>query len=163
MATAVIFAPQKCAFSGIRIYPGKGKTYVQKDCKIFKFIDGKSEALFQKKRNPRRIAWTAAYRHAHKKGLVVEKSKKRTRRAYKAERAIVGLNLESLRAKRNQNKSERQAQRDLALREIKEKKASEKAKKKAKVAAAAAAQQKAAQPAQRQQKQRGAKGAKGGR
>ena len=68
------------------------------------------------KRNPRRIAWTAAYRHAHKKGLVVEKSKRKTRRAFKAERAIVGMNLESLRAKRNQNKSERQAQRELALR-----------------------------------------------
>mmetsp|Transcript_12051 Transcript_12051/g.16015 ORF Transcript_12051/g.16015 Transcript_12051/m.16015 type:complete len:158 (+) Transcript_12051:43-516(+) len=152
MATAAIFAPQRCFFSGIRCYPGKGKTYVQRDCKTFRFENGKSEALFLMKRNQRRIAWTVAYRHAHKKGLVVEKSKRRTRRAYKAERAIVGMNLESLRAKRNQNKSERQAQRDLALREIKEKKAAEKAKKSAKKAAAA---QKAAQPAQKQQKQRG--------
>ena len=160
MATAVIFAPQKCMFSGIRVYPGKGKTFVQRDCKIFKFIDGKSEALFHMKRNPRRIAWTAAYRHAHKKGLVVEKSKRRTRRAFKAERAIVGMNLESLKAKRNQNKSERQAQRELALREIKEKKAAEKAKKAKQAAAQQKAAAAAAQPAQKQQKQRG-KGAKG--
>ena len=68
------------------------------------------------KRNPRRIAWTAAYRHTHKKGLVVEKSKRRTRRVYKTERAIVGMNLERIHAKRNQNKSQRQAQRELAVR-----------------------------------------------
>mmetsp|Transcript_7319 Transcript_7319/g.20820 ORF Transcript_7319/g.20820 Transcript_7319/m.20820 type:complete len:157 (-) Transcript_7319:47-517(-) len=155
MATAAIFAPQKCAFSGFRIYPGKGRIFVQKDCKSFKFMDSKSESLWHMKRNPRRISWTAAYRHAHKKGLVAEKAKRKTRRTQKAQRAIVGMNIEALRAKRNQTKSERQAQRELALREIKDKKASEKAKKNISKNARAAHEK---QP--RQQKQRG-KAAKG--
>ena len=156
MATAAIFAPQKCAFSGFRIYPGKGRIFVQRDCKTFKFIDSQSERLWKMKRNPRRISWTAAYRHAHKKGLVAEKAKKRTRKTFKAERAIVGMNLDAIRAKRNQDKGERQAQRELALREIKERKAADAAKKKANKKANADVKSHA-----RVQKQRGKAGGKG--
>lgn len=136
------------------------------------------------KRNPRRISWTAAYRHAHKKGLVAEKAKKRTRKTFKAERAIVGMNLDAIRAKRNQDKGERQAQRELALRynlrsfvtaciffffdcgdmilmnfecrEIKERKAADAAKKKANKKANADVKSHA-----RVQKQRGKAGGKG--
>merc|ERR1719509_595183 len=54
------------------------------------------------KRNPRNISWTVLYRRKHKKGLEEDVTKKRTRRAQKFQRAVVGATLQDIMAKRNQ-------------------------------------------------------------
>lgn len=81
-------------------------------------LDGKSESQFLDKKNPRKIHWTQVYRRMHKKGIVEEIRKRRARKAVKAPRAIVGLAVDALNAKRNQTDDARKAAREAALRYV---------------------------------------------
>jgi len=130
----------------------------------FFFLSNKCEASFHMRRNPRKITWTQIYRRVHKKGALEETQKKRARKTVKVQRAIVGATLEVIKAKRNQKPEQRAAQRESALREIKEKKRAEtKAKKDMKEKITKTGTKPAAkQPKQPKQNQKGAR-PKGGR
>ncbi|GAA6012840.1 hypothetical protein JCM10207_005381 [Rhodosporidiobolus poonsookiae] len=104
-----------CSFSGYKIYPGKGKLYVRSDSKIYRFVSSKEESLFLQRKNPRKLAWTVVYRRVNKKGITEEQAKKRSRKTVKAQRGIVGADLTSILAKRNQKPEVREAQRAAAL------------------------------------------------
>ncbi|KAK3819802.1 MAG: ribosomal protein L24e-domain-containing protein [Benniella sp.] len=145
-----------CAFSGAKIYPGKGKIYVRVDNRSFRFVNGKTESLFLQRKNPRKISWTVLFRRMHKKGISEEVAKKRTRRTVKHQRAVVGASWEAIRAKRNQKPEVRAAARAAALRDGKEKKKADESNKKAEKAKSA---QSAARGQPKVSKQ-GAKGAK---
>lgn len=146
-------------FSGQRIYPGKGKIYVRGDSKTFRFQNGKSESLFLQRKNPRRIAWTVLYRRQHRKGISEEVAKKRTRRAVKSQRAIVGASLDVIKERRTMRPEARSAARLSAIKESKEKRAAAVAEKKAEKAKSAAQAAKG-QPSGRIASKQGAKGAR---
>ncbi|KAG2199994.1 ribosomal protein L24e-domain-containing protein [Mucor mucedo] len=130
-----------CSFSGHKIYPSKGKTYVRIDS------SGKAASYFIQRLNPRKIKWTVIYRRLNKKGMTEEAAKKRSRRTVKHERAVVGASWDAIRAKRNQKPDARAAARQAAISKSKD----------AKKAAAAA--KKAAAPAgQAKVSKQGAKG-----
>ncbi|KAL9541334.1 hypothetical protein MBANPS3_009185 [Mucor bainieri] len=130
-----------CSFSGHKIYPAKGKTYVRVDSSAtFRFINGKAASYFLQRLNPRKIRWTVIYRRLNKKGMTEEVQKKRSRRTVKHERAVVGASWDAIRAKRNQKPDARAAARQAAISKSKD----------AKKAAAAA--KKAANPAGSQAK-----------
>uniref|UniRef100_A0A1Q3F8F5 Large ribosomal subunit protein eL24 n=1 Tax=Culex tarsalis TaxID=7177 RepID=A0A1Q3F8F5_CULTA len=131
-----------CAFSGFKIYPASGKTLVKADGKTFTFINKKCERSFLMKRNPRKVKWTVLYRRKHKKGIVEEAAKKRSRRTQKFQRAIVGASITDIMAKRNMKPEVRKAQRDQAIKVAKEAKKAKQAEKKV-TKAPAAKQQKA--------------------
>ncbi|EAT39916.1 AAEL008329-PA [Aedes aegypti] len=135
-----------CAFSGFKIYPASGKTLVKADGKTFTFINKKCERSFLMKRNPRKVKWTVLYRRKHKKGMVEEAAKKRTRRTMKFQRAIVGASITDIMAKRNMKPEVRKAQRDQAIKVAKEAKKAKQAEKKVTKA-----------PASKQQKTKAAK------
>merc|ERR1711920_944223 len=109
-----------CGYSGYKIYPCRGSTYVKSDGKVFKFLDGRSMKAHLLKRNPRKVTWTVLYRRKHRKGVEEEATKKRTKRNTKFQRAIVGASLNEILAKRNQKPELRKAQRDEAIRAAKE-------------------------------------------
>ncbi|CAO3596678.1 unnamed protein product [Absidia cylindrospora] len=103
-----------CAFSGFKIYPARGKTYVRIDSSTYKYINnieiGPSVSSM--------------------KGVTEEIAKKRSRRTVKHERAIAGASWDAIRAKRNQKPDARAAARQAAIAKSKEsKKASQAAKK----------------------------------
>ena len=97
---------------------------------------------------PRRVdAHQIMYRRMHKKGTMEENAKKKGRKVNKtATKAVVGASLELIKAKRNQKPEVRQAARDAALREVKERAKTKQAAKK--VEKKVAAPTKAAAPKQ---------------
>ncbi|KAI8638838.1 ribosomal protein L24e-domain-containing protein [Parasitella parasitica] len=120
-----------CSFSGHKIYPAKGKTYVRIDSRIFRFINGKAASYFLQRLNPRKIRWTVIYRRLNKKGMAEEILKKRSRRTVKHERAVVGASWDAIRAKRNQKPDARAAARQAAISKSKDAKKAAAAAKKA--------------------------------
>jgi len=146
-----------CSFSGYKIYPGHGKTYVRTDNRAFRFLNSKSASLFLQRKNPRKVHWTILFRRLHKKGITEETAKKRTRRNVRVQRAVVGATLEQIRAKREQKPELRQEVRAKAIDLAKKKKREEADKKKtekAKVTTAARGQPK---PKVSKQQQKGAR------
>merc|ERR1712126_376043 len=109
-----------CNYSGYKVYPSRGITYIKADGKTFRFLDGRSKKAHMLKRNPRKVTWTVLYRRKHRKGVEEEAAKKRTKRTHKFQRAIVGASLNEILAKRNQKPELRKAQRDEAIRAAKE-------------------------------------------
>merc|ERR1711877_47881 len=124
---------------------------VKGDGKSYKFLSSRTHKAHMLKRNPRKITWTVLYRRKHKKGLEEDVTNKRTRRAQKFQRAVVGATLQDIMAKRNQKPEVRKAQREQAIRAAKELKKTAKATTK-KPAAAAAPKAKAAAKAQKASK-----------
>jgi len=117
---------------------------VRADQKSFKFINRKSKSQFLQRLNPRKIAWTQLYRRMHKKGTMEESTRKKTRKVSKTtNKAVVGMTLDVIKAKRSQKPEVRAAAREAALREIKERNKAKQAAKKA--------EQKTKAPPQKQQ------------
>lgn len=92
-----------CSFIGYKIYSRCKRRYVGTNRKVFHFFNAKCESAFLSKWNPRQMNWTVLYRKWHKKKEHLEEiQKRRTRRAVKFLRAIIGVSLTDIMAKRNQ-------------------------------------------------------------
>ncbi|KIJ49205.1 hypothetical protein M422DRAFT_28173 [Sphaerobolus stellatus SS14] len=117
------------SFSGYKIYPSKGQLFVRGDSKVFRFAASKNKSLFLQRKNPRKIAWTVVFRRMHKKGITEEVAKKRSRRAVKHQRGIVGADLAAIAARRNQTTAIRTQARQTAIAKAKEEKKAKEAKK----------------------------------
>nr|GMD82383.1 60S ribosomal protein L24-like [Ipomoea batatas]GME08582.1 60S ribosomal protein L24-like [Ipomoea batatas] len=124
-----------CRFSGAKIYPGKGIRFVRADSQVFLFANSKCKRYFHNRLKPSKLTWTAVYRKQHKKDIAAEAAKKRRRTTKKPySRSIVGATLEVIQKKRSEKPEVRDAAREAALREIKERIKKTKDEKKAKKA-----------------------------
>jgi hypothetical protein len=85
----------------------------------FRFINGKNEACFHMKRNPRKLNWTLFYRRLRKKGTqedVLKKAKKRIVTSSVLSRGITGLSIDDLKAKKSEAPERRKAMREATVR-----------------------------------------------
>ncbi|MED6196261.1 60S ribosomal protein L24 [Stylosanthes scabra] len=124
-----------CRFSGQKIYPGKGIRFVRGDSQCKRY--------FHNRLKPSKLTWTAMYRKQHKKDIAqeaVKKKRRATKRPYS--RSIVGATLEVIQKRRTEKPEVRDAAREAALREIKERIKKTKDEKKAKKAETASKSQK---------------------
>ncbi|KAJ2778884.1 60S ribosomal protein L24, partial [Coemansia interrupta] len=120
-----------CSFSGYKIYPSRGRTFIRGDGRTFHFLSSKTESLFHQRKNPRKFDWTVVFRKMHRKGISEEVAKKRTRRAVKYNRSIVGASWDAINARRNEKTEVRSAARAEAVAKAKEARKEEAAKRKA--------------------------------
>merc|ERR1712232_495085 len=93
--STMVLKTESCRFSGLRVYPGHGMTFVRTDSQIFKFLNAKIQSLYRQRLKPSKLAWTFLYRKQHKKDQTTDAAKKK-RRVNKTtvSRSIVGASLE---------------------------------------------------------------------
>ncbi|CAJ1419348.1 unnamed protein product [Effrenium voratum] len=123
-----------CNYTEYRIYPGHGQKFIAKDAKVSFFITAKADSLYHQRIKPVKLRWTQAWRRMNKKGKVEEGAKKRTRKAQKFQKAIVGMSLDDIKQKKAQRPQLR-AEREKAAKEAKAKQAATQKKPAGKVAA----------------------------
>ncbi|XP_040991469.1 60S ribosomal protein L24-like [Juglans microcarpa x Juglans regia] len=139
----MVLKTELCRFSGAKIYPGEGIRFVRSDSQVFLFANSKCKRYFHNRLKPSKLTWTAMYRKQHKKDIAAEAVKKRRRATKKPySRSIVGATLEIIQKKRTEKPEVRDAAREAALREIKERIKKTKDEKKAKKAETMAKTQK---------------------
>merc|ERR1719247_1720272 len=97
----------------------KGKVDESGGGEVHFFISTKASSLFKQKIKPVKLRWTQAWRRMNKKGKADESGKKRTRKAQKFQKAIVGMSLEDLKKKKAQKPELRKAAQDAAAKEAK--------------------------------------------
>lgn len=124
----MVINTELCALSEYRIYPGNGKLMIRRDGKPIWLGSSKAHSLTLQRKKAAKLVWTQAWRRLHKKGIVETTSKKRTRRAGKVQRAVVGASLEDIKKKAAQKNELRTKAREAALKELKDRKATNKAK-----------------------------------
>jgi large subunit ribosomal protein L24e len=73
--------------------------FVRNDSKQFRFCRSKCHSNFKKKRNPRKVAWTKAYRKTRGKEMAVDSTfefEKRRNRPVKYNRELMGQTLQAM-------------------------------------------------------------------
>merc|ERR1711972_997721 len=83
------------------------------------FISAKADSLFHQRIKPVKLRWTQAWRRMNKKGKADEGGKKRTRKAQKIQKAIVGMSLDDIKKKKAQKPELRKQAQDAAAKESK--------------------------------------------
>ena len=119
----MVIKTDPCAFSEVKIYPGRGSKFAARDGKVHYFISSKVRSLFHQKIKPVKLTWTQASRRFNKKIKVDDIQKKRTRRTTRVQKAIVGMSLEEFKRKRAEDEKSRDKAHEASVKEIKERQA----------------------------------------
>merc|ERR1712118_269122 len=119
---AMVIKTETCSYSGFKVWPGRGKTYVRMDQKMFLFTDGKAEACFLMKRRNLTTKWTAHYRRINKKGISAEESTRRrkTKKSTAVRRDITGLNMELVQKAKASRANKSSSAKEIAQRNLKD-------------------------------------------
>lgn len=101
---------------------------IRRDGKPLWMGSSKAFSLTVQRKKAAKLVWTQAWRRLHKKGLTETTTKKRTRRAGKVQRAVVGATLEDIKKKAAQKSKLRSESKEAAVKELKDRKEANKAK-----------------------------------
>merc|ERR1719168_395294 len=115
----MVIKTELCTYTEYRIYPGHGQKYYARDAKTNFFVTSKADSLFHQRIKPVKLRWTQAWGRMNKKGKADEAAKKRTRKAQKFQKAIVGMSLEDIKKKKAQKPELRQQAVEAAAKEAK--------------------------------------------
>merc|ERR1711988_1328352 len=98
---------------------GRGQRFIARDGKVHFFITSKAKSLYKQRIKAVKLRWTQAWRRMNKKGKVDEQGKRRTRKAQKFQKAIVGMSLEDIKKKKAQKPELRKQAQEAAAKEAK--------------------------------------------
>merc|ERR1711907_314353 len=116
----MVIKTDPCAFSEMKIYPGRGTKFASKDGKTHLFISSKTRSLFHQRIKPVKLTWTQASRRFNKKTKIVEVQKKRTKRTTRVQKAVVGMTLDDIKRKRNETDEAKDAQLEATKKQLKD-------------------------------------------
>lgn len=135
----MVIKTESCFFTELKIFPGHGRRLVRRDGKLLAFIDQKSRSLYHQRKKAQKLRWTQSWRRRNKKGKVEAASKKKGKKQARVFKSIQGITIEDIKKRREVKPDLRKAQREAALREVKERSRKQKEdKKKVKPAGGAA-------------------------
>ena len=116
----MVIKTDPCAFTELKIYPGRGTKFAGKDGKVHFFVSTKARSLFHQKIKPVKLTWTQASRRFNKKIKVEDIQKKRTRKTTRVQKAVVGMSLDEIRRKRTEDTTTRDKALEASKKEIRE-------------------------------------------
>jgi len=90
---------QRCFFCSSPCYPGHGIQFVRNDSKSFRFCRPKCHKAFIKKRNPRKVRWTKAFRKSAGKEMAVDSTfdfERRRNQLMKYDREVVAATIRAM-------------------------------------------------------------------
>merc|ERR1719321_629604 len=122
----MVIKTDPCAFSEMKIYPGRGIKFAAKDGKTHFFISSKTRPLFHQKIKPVKLTWTQAWRRFNKKLQADVVERKKTRKTTRVQKAIVGMSLEDIKRRRTEKPEARDAELKKQEQAIKERKLKQK-------------------------------------
>ena len=117
----MVVKTEVCNFSENKIYPGKGIRIITRDGKLAILSTKKSRAFYKRKTKGQVIRWTVIWRRINKKMKTDLTTKRKKRKARRVIKAIVGMDREDIQRKKQETPEQREAEREKAIREIKEK------------------------------------------
>ena len=116
----MVIKTDPCAFTELKIYPGRGTRFAGKDGKVYFFIGSKARCLFHQKIKPVKLTWTQASRRFNKKVKIEDIQKKRTRRTTRVQKAVVGMSLDEIRRKQKEGDTNRDKALESTKKELRE-------------------------------------------
>jgi len=116
----MVIKTDPCAFSEMKIYPGRGSKFAGKDGKTHMFISSKTRSLYHQKIKPVKLTWTQASRKFNKKVKIEDIQKKRTRRTTRVQKAVVGMSLDEIKRRRNEDAATRDKNLESTKKELKD-------------------------------------------
>merc|ERR1719324_1003994 len=112
-----------CHYSELKIYPGHGTKIITREGKIHIYLHKKARHQAQRKIKAQNIKWTTAWRRANKKIKTTDIGKKKRRKAKRVVREITGMTADEINRRKNESNADRDAKKNEAIRQIKERKA----------------------------------------
>merc|ERR1711939_1185513 len=112
-----------CAFSEMKIFPGRGTRFAAKDGRVHYFISSKARSLYHQKIKPVKLYWTQASRRFLKKVKIEDIQKRRTRRTTRVQKAVVGMSLDEIKRKRAEDAATRDKNLESTKKELKDRNA----------------------------------------
>ena len=116
----MVIKTDPCAYTEMRIWPGRGTKFASKDGKTRYFLNSKVRSLYHQNIKPVKLTWTQAWRRQNKKVRIEEVQKKRTRKTTRVQKAVVGMSLEEIKRRRNEDAATRDKAIEAAKKDIKD-------------------------------------------
>ena len=116
----MVVRTELCAYTEYKIYPGRGMKFIAKDGRMSLFLNAKADSLFHQKIKAVKLTWTQAWRRMNKKGKVETGARRKNKKTTKFAKAVAGMSLEDMKAKRAQRTQLRKDAADATAKEVKD-------------------------------------------
>merc|ERR1711976_437363 len=121
--TEMVVKTDVCHYCDHKIYPGHGTKIITREGKIFIYLHKKARSQARRKIKAQTIKWTTAWRRLNKKIKTTDINKKKRRKAKRVVREITGMTADEINRRKAETTQDRDAKKNEAIRQIKERKA----------------------------------------